>query len=131
MASVEQSSPTPLVADPAPLGLAAFALTTFLLSGHNATLMPDAIWVGVGAVLRRPDPAAGRDAGVPEPQRVRGDRVLDLRRLLAVAGSVRRLDLGPSGFAGLLKGADVDNSLAWFLISFAIFNAYMLLASLA
>jgi succinate-acetate transporter protein len=26
-------------ADPAPLGLAAFALTTFLLSGHNATFM--------------------------------------------------------------------------------------------
>jgi succinate-acetate transporter protein len=31
------------VADPAPLGLAAFALTTFLLSGHNATFIPDAI----------------------------------------------------------------------------------------
>src|SRR5436853_6402836 len=34
------------VADPAPLGLAAFALTTFLLSGHNATWIPDLIWVG-------------------------------------------------------------------------------------
>ena len=31
------------VADPAPLGLAAFSLTTFLLSGHNATFIPDAI----------------------------------------------------------------------------------------
>ena len=30
-------------------------------------------------------------------------------------------------FAGLLKGSDVDNSLAWFLLSFAIFNTYMLL----
>jgi succinate-acetate transporter protein len=27
-------------ADPAPLGLAAFALTTFILSGHNATFIP-------------------------------------------------------------------------------------------
>ena len=36
----------PPVADPAPLGLAAFALTTFLLSGHNATFIPDAIWIG-------------------------------------------------------------------------------------
>src|SRR5213083_1614478 len=34
------------VADPAPLGLAAFALTTFLLSGHNATFIPDLIWLG-------------------------------------------------------------------------------------
>jgi succinate-acetate transporter protein len=31
------------------------------------------------------------------------------------------------GFAGLLKGSDVDNSLAWFLIAFAVFNTYMLM----
>ena len=35
------------VADPAPLGLAAFALTTFILSGHNATFIPDGIWIGL------------------------------------------------------------------------------------
>src|SRR5436853_7727263 len=34
-------------ADPAPLGLGAFALTTFVLSGHNATFIPDLIWVGL------------------------------------------------------------------------------------
>ena len=34
------------VADPAPLGLAAFALTTFILSGNNATFIPGVIWVG-------------------------------------------------------------------------------------
>ncbi|TMG33747.1 MAG: hypothetical protein E6H92_14290, partial [Chloroflexi bacterium] len=28
----------PVVADPAPLGLAGFALTTFVLSAHNANL---------------------------------------------------------------------------------------------
>ena len=33
-------------ADPAPLGLAGFALTTFLLSGHNTSWIPDLIWVG-------------------------------------------------------------------------------------
>src|SRR3954449_13013938 len=33
-------------ADPAPLGLAGFALTTFLLSGDNASSIPDAIWIG-------------------------------------------------------------------------------------
>src|ERR671931_807773 len=35
------------VADPAPLGLAAFALTTFMLSGHNANFIPDIVWVGL------------------------------------------------------------------------------------
>src|SRR5213083_2455557 len=41
----EQPAVSP-VADPAPLGLAAFALTTFLLSGHNASFIPDAVWIG-------------------------------------------------------------------------------------
>src|SRR5437879_13691230 len=42
-------APEPIspVADPAPLGLAAFALTTFMLSGHNATFIPDIVWVGL------------------------------------------------------------------------------------
>jgi succinate-acetate transporter protein len=34
-------------ADPAPLGLAGFALTTFILSAHNANWAPDLIWVGI------------------------------------------------------------------------------------
>jgi len=34
-------------ADPAPLGLAAFALTTFILSGHNALFIPDITWLGL------------------------------------------------------------------------------------
>jgi succinate-acetate transporter protein len=34
-------------ADPAPLGLAAFALTTFMLSGHNTSFIPDILWVGL------------------------------------------------------------------------------------
>ena len=51
MAVVEESRATPVaappVADPAPLGLAAFALTTFMLSGHNANFIPDLMWVGL------------------------------------------------------------------------------------
>src|SRR5262252_9420026 len=52
MAAIAQDRPTTTIvesipaADPAPLGLAAFALTTFMLSGHNATFIPDLIWVG-------------------------------------------------------------------------------------
>ena len=50
MAVVEETRATPVaappIADPAPLGLAAFALTTFMLSGHNANFIPDLMWVG-------------------------------------------------------------------------------------
>ncbi len=34
------------MADPAALGLGGFALTTFVLSAHNAGWAPDLIWVG-------------------------------------------------------------------------------------
>src|SRR5215471_789166 len=53
MAVVAQERPTATLieavppADPAPLGLAAFALTTFVLSGHNASFIPDAVWIGL------------------------------------------------------------------------------------
>src|SRR5215475_2190442 len=47
----ERAAPTLIeaipAADPAPLGLAAFALTTFMISGHNATFIPDVVWVGL------------------------------------------------------------------------------------
>ena len=77
-------------ADPAPLGLAAFALTTFILSGHNATFIPDVIWVGLAMFYGGLDAAARRDVGVQEPQRLRRDGVLDVRRLLALARRLRR-----------------------------------------
>src|SRR2546430_8085920 len=41
------------VADPAPLGLAAFALTTFMLSGHNASFIPDVLWIGLALFYGR------------------------------------------------------------------------------
>src|SRR5919201_653162 len=53
MAAYAEERPAPTLiesvpaADPAPLGLAAFALTTFLLSGKNASFIPDVIWVGL------------------------------------------------------------------------------------
>ena len=46
VAPATPAAPALAVADPAPLGLAAFALTTFMLSGHNATFIPDVVWSG-------------------------------------------------------------------------------------
>src|SRR5947209_20288681 len=47
MAAQAEAAPSWMPADPAPLGLAGFALTTFILSGHNASFIPDLIWVGL------------------------------------------------------------------------------------
>ena len=117
------------VADPAPLGLAAFALTTFLLSGHNATFIPDILWVGLalfyGGLVQLL-------AGMWEfrNRNVFGSTAFSTYGgfWLSLGGIVLLLNTS-SGFAGMFKGSDVDNSLAWFLVAFAIFNTYMLLWS--
>ena len=70
------------VADPAPLGLAGFALTTFLLSGHNASWIPDLIWVGPAIFYGGLAQFARRDVGVPQPERLRRHRILDVRGVL-------------------------------------------------
>jgi succinate-acetate transporter protein len=126
MAAIEQDRSFVPVADPAPLGLAAFALTTFLLSGHNATFIPDAIWLGAalfyGGLIQLL-------AGMWE---FRNRNVFGATAFSTYGGFwlslgvfVAFLTMSKS-FAGLLKGSDVDNSLAWFLLAFAIFNTYML-----
>ena len=116
-------------ADPAPLGLAAFALTTFLLSGHNASFIPDGIWLGAalfyGGLVQLCAGMwefANRNVFGATAFASYGGFWLSLGAFIVLLTS-------SSGFAGLLQGADVDNSLAWFLIAFAIFNTYMLMWS--
>jgi succinate-acetate transporter protein len=116
-------------ADPAPLGLAAFALTTFMLSGHNASFIPDILWVGLalfyGGLIQL---LAGmwefrnRNVFGSTAFSTYGGFWLALGAFVVLAETTK---LG----AGL-KAADIDNGLAWFLLAFAIFNTYMLLWSL-
>ena len=115
------------VADPAPLELAAFALTTFLLSGHNASFIPDGIWIGAALFYGG---LAQLLAGMWE---FRNRNVFGATAFstyggfwLALGTTVVLLTTS-SSFATLFKGPDVNNALAWFLIAFAIFNTYMLL----
>ena len=116
-------------ADPAPLGLAAFALTTFMLSGHNASFIPDVLWVGLalfyGGLIQLL-------AGMWE---FRNRNVFGSTAFSTYGG----FWLGLGGFVvlseatklgGTLRPADVNNGLAWFVLAFAIFNSYMLLWSL-
>jgi uncharacterized protein len=126
MAAIEAERPVFMPADPAPLGLAAFALTTFLLSGHNASFIPDGIWVGAALFY------GGLVQLLAGMWEFRNRNVFGATAFstyggfwLALGGFVVLLSAS-KGFAGLLKGADLDNSIAWFLIAFAIFNTYML-----
>jgi succinate-acetate transporter protein len=113
-------------ADPAPLGLAAFALTTFLLSGHNASFIPDAIWVGPALFYGG---LAQLLAGMWE---FRNRNVFGATAFSTYGGfwlglgSVVVLADVSKTFAGGLAGSNLTNALAWFLIAFAIFNTYML-----
>src|SRR4051812_38294438 len=112
-------------ADPAPLGLAAFALTTFMLSGHNATFIPDVIWLGAALfyggmvqLLAGMWEFRNRNVFGATAFSTYGGFWLALGTFVVLAETTK---LG-SG----LSATDVANSLAWFLVAFAIFNTYML-----
>ena len=131
MATDMERAQAPLIADPAPLGLAAFALTTFLLSGHNATFIPDAVWVGAalfyGGVIQLL-------AGMWEFRRnnVFGATAFSTYGgfWLALGSYVVLLTMSKGFAAQLLIPTDLPNTEAWFVVAFLIFNSYMLLWSL-
>jgi hypothetical protein len=116
-------------ADPAPLGLAAFALTTFILSGHNASFIPDIAWLGLaffyGGLVQLL-------AGMWE---FRNRNVFGATAFSTYGGFWMALGffvtlvLISSSVAKAVAGTELFNGLAWFLLAFAIFNTYMLLWS--
>jgi succinate-acetate transporter protein len=115
------------VADPAPLGLAAFALTTFLLSGSNATFIPAGIWIGAALFYGG---LAQLLAGMWE---FRNRNVFGSTAFSTYGGFWMALGITvalatiSSSFGALFSGVNLDNSLAWFLVAFAIFNTYMMM----
>jgi hypothetical protein len=117
-------------ADPAPLGLAGFALTTFLLSGHNASWIPDAIWIGpalfyggIAQLLAGMWEFRNRNIFGATAFSTYGGFWLGLGSIIVLA------DLSKN-FAAALAGSNLTNGLAWFLFAFAVFNTYMLIASM-
>jgi len=130
----EEAGITPVglnsVADPAPLGLAAFALTTFLLSAKNAdwmshsstlTFLPYALaYGGIGQLL----------AGMWEfrNRNVFGATAFSTYGAFWIGLYFYVEDVG----GGLLKAGNVaafNHDLGWILLSFAVFNTYMLVMS--
>src|SRR2546423_2496515 len=116
-------------ADPAPLGLAAFALTTFILSGHNASFIPDIAWLGLAFFYGG---LAQLLAGMWE---CRNRNVVGATAFSTYGGFWMALGffvtlvLLSKSVAASAAGPNLLNGLAWFLLAFAIFNFYMLLWS--
>ncbi|MGH8921412.1 MAG: acetate uptake transporter [Actinomycetes bacterium] len=117
----------PAPADPAPLGLAAFALTTFLLSAKNAT------WThGTDAWLGYALGYGGLVQLLAGMWEFRNRNVFGSTAFSTYGGFWIGLGLYIELVAPLAKGnmTKIDNDLAWILLAFLIFNSYMLLWSL-
>jgi len=118
---------TPPIADPAPLGLAAFALTTFLLSAFNAGWTRGTVaflgfalaYGGVSQLL----------AGMWEfrNRNVFGATAFSTYGAFWIGVAVYFLLVVPEFKP---TAAELNNDLAWISLAFLIFNSYMLLWSL-
>ncbi len=111
----------PAIANPAALGLGGFALTTFVLSTHNAGLAPNLTWVGLAFFYGG---LAQFAAGMWEFKtgNTFGATAFSTYGAfwMSLATFVVLL------LNGKVPAGDVDTDLGWFLLSFAIFNTYML-----
>jgi len=120
-------APSPGIADPGPLGLAAFALTTFLLSAANAKLMNAATgsaWLGYALAY-----GGGCQllAGMWE---FRNKNVFGATAFSTYGGFWIGLFLWARFVAPSATSASAANhDVAWILLAFAIFNTYMLVLS--
>jgi len=119
--------PVATVADPAPLGLGAFALTTFMLSAHNAGWAPDVVWIGLAVFYGG---AAQLLAGMWEfkNRNVFGATAFSTYGAFWLALGTFVLLLQVPALAKSVGSA--DRALGWYLLAFAIFNSYMLLWSM-
>ncbi len=125
MAEVRSAPSAVAIANPAALGLGGFALTTFVLSTHNAGLAPDLTWVGLAFFYGG---LAQFAAGMWE---FRTGNTFGATAFstygafwLALASFVVLV------LAGKVPAKDVTNDLGWFLLAFFIFNTYMMVWSL-
>ncbi|HYA44047.1 MAG TPA: acetate uptake transporter [Acidimicrobiales bacterium] len=112
----------PAIADPAPLGLAGFALTTFVLSVHNANWAPDLVWVGLALFY------GGLAQFLAGQHEFRNRNTFGATAFssygafwLALASFII-MDLAHA----LPATMNINNALGWFIASFAIFNTYMM-----
>jgi uncharacterized protein len=123
MAEVRTAAP-PALANPAALGLGGFALTTFVLSTHNAGWAPDLTWVGLGFFYGG---LAQFAAGMWEFKTGNTFGATAFSTYGAFWASLATFVVLVLG--GKVPAGDISKDLGWFLLAFAIFNTYMLLWS--
>jgi succinate-acetate transporter protein len=135
VSSPTETAAAPPAADPAPLGLAAFALTTFLLSAANAHWMTSATgnaWLGYAFAYGG---LAQLLAGMWE---FRNRNVFGATAFSTYGGFWIGLGLWvllvaehapPAGMTATAYAAATGKDIAWILLAFAIFNTYMLIWS--
>jgi uncharacterized protein len=124
--AVQPASPGPAIADPAPLGLAAFALTTFLLSAANAKWMNSATgdaWLGYAFAY------GGFCQLLAGMWEFRNRNVFGATAFSSYGGFWIGLGLWAKLVAPTATPAAANHDLGWILLAFAIFNTYMLLMS--
>jgi succinate-acetate transporter protein len=116
----------PPIADPAPLGLAGFALTTFLLSAANAGWMKSATgdaWLGYAFAY------GGLVQLLAGMWEFRNRNVFGSTAFSTYGGFWIGLGLWALLVAPTAKGLAGARDEGWILLAFAIFNTYMLLWS--
>jgi len=119
------------IADPAPLGLAAFALTTFLLSAKNAAWTDGTnAWLGYAFAYGG---LAQLLAGMWEfrNRNVFGATAFSTYGAFWIGLGLYVMLVEPTAVktGGANAESLVQNDLGWILLAFAIFNTYMLLLS--
>jgi uncharacterized protein len=123
--SVQPVAPASGIADPAPLGLAAFALTTFLLSGANAGWMTHATG---SAFLGYAFAYGGLCQLLAGMWEFRNRNVFGSTAFSSYGGFWIGIGLW---FVLVLphvtNPSAADHDLGWILLAFAIFNTYMLI----
>lgn len=126
-AAVQPAVPAPGISDPAPIGLAAFAATTFLLSAVNAgwsNASTGSDWLGYALGL------GGLVQLLAGMWEVKNRNVFGSTAFSTYGGFWIGLAIWAIRVAPTAKTpAAADHDLGWILLAFAIFNAYMLLLS--
>lgn len=114
------------IADPAPLGLAAFALTTFLLSAANAHWMTSATgsaWLGYAFAY------GGFCQLLAGMWEFRNKNVFGATAFSTYGGFWIGLGLWALLVAPKATPLAANHDLGWILLAFAVFNMYMLIMS--
>jgi uncharacterized protein len=123
--SVQPVVPPSGIADPAPLGLAAFALTTFLLSAANANWMTAAsgnAWLGYALAY------GGLCQLLAGMWEFRNRNVFGATAFSTYGGFWIGLFLWARFVAPTITNPNIAaHDLGWILLAFAIFNTYMMI----